>query len=167
MIAGRLISALVVVALGLLVVDAAFADVGSGSAVTVATGSGSGSGSGAPALPSELEAVKLVGEAYHQKDWFMLAGAALALVIYSVRWVLARKWPRWEESHYGVLISALIAGVGALAVSWSTGTDVVSSHTVIGALKLFAFATMAYVVPKKAIAGIKNTGTASSSDVPA
>ena len=164
---GRLLSTLVVVALGLMVVDVAFAD--SGSAVPVASdGSGSGSGSAAaPAaeLPTEVDALKQVATAYHQKDWFMLAGALLALVIYAVRWVLAKKWPRWGESHYAVFLSAALAGVASLAIAWSTNADPASSHTLIGALKILAYATVTYVVPKKLAQGVKNTGTASSSDV--
>lgn len=169
---GRLLSTLVVVALGLTVVELAFADSGSGSgsAVPVASdGSGYGSGSAAPAteLPTEVAVLQQAATAYHQKDWFMLAGALLALVIYAVRWVLAKKWPRWSESHYAVFLSAAMAGIGSLAIAWSSNADPASSHTLVGALKLFAFATVAYVVPKKVSQGLKNTGTASSSDVPA
>ncbi len=169
MFAGRLLSALVVVALGLLVVDAAFADVGSGSSSVpvVTAGSGSGSGAAPATLPAPDAALQTALEAYHKKDWFMLAGALGAVVIAAVKWLLSKKWPQFEEDHWGVMLAAGLSGLGALVASWYTGTDIASSHTLIGAVKLFAFAVAAYVSQKKIITGFKNTGTASSSDVPA
>ncbi len=162
---GRLLSALVVVALGLLVVESAFAD-GSGSAVPVATGSGSGSGASPATMPTDSEAIALGSEAYHKKDWFMFAGAAMALLVSAARWLLTKKWPRWEEAHYGVLLAGIIAGMTALTIAWTQPEGIASSHTLVGAVKLFAFAVAAYVVPKKVSEGLKSTGTASSSDVP-
>jgi hypothetical protein len=164
MLHGRMISTLVVVAL--IVGGVALAD-GSGPGSAVATGSGAAAPAPAPApLPDEMTALQSAASAVQNKDWFMLAGAILAIVIHVARYLLTKKWPRWDESHYGVLLAAALAGVTALAVAWLTpGAEVASSHTLIGALKLFAAATLAYVVPKKVAEGLKNTGTASSLDV--
>lgn len=155
---------------------------GSGSAVVVA-GSGSGSGSDTPVasptppapaptpapqadVPDPGTTVQAIAKAIHTKDWFLLAGALLAGLIHLTRYLLAKKWPRWNESHYGVAISIAMAGVASLAVAWTSGGDVASSHTLLGALKLLVAATTTYVVPKAIAQGLANTNTASSSNTP-
>jgi hypothetical protein len=166
MILGRLLPTLVVVVVffGVAIADSGSGS-GSGSSVPVATGSGSAV---TPAeLPDEITSVQTIAKAVHAKDWFLLAGAALALGIHLARHALKKKWPRWGESHYAVFLAAGMAGLAALAIAWLTpGAEVASSHTLVGALKLLAGATLAYVVPKKLAQGVASTGKASSSDVP-
>lgn len=102
-------------------------------------------------LPSGSDLAKDVAKAIQDKDWFMLAGAILAAIIYAARFGLAKKWPTWEQSHYGVLLAAAISGITALALALIAGTDVASTHTLVGALKLMAAATLAYIVPTKGL----------------
>lgn len=118
------------------------------------------------ALPSESTIAKDVANAIRDKDWFLLAGAVMSALILIARAVLAKKWPRWNESHYGVLLTAGFAAVASLAIAWVSDSPLASSHTLVGALKLMGAAVLAYVAPQKLIQGFKSTGTASSSDVP-
>lgn len=176
MYAGRLLPALFVAAVVIAPVGVVVADSGSDVPVLVDAGVASGSGSAVAALPAAKDPVselpsegtiaKDVAKAIRDKDWFLLAGAVLSALILLTRSLLAKKWPHWDESHYGVFLTAGFAGLAALAVAWVSDTPVASSHTLLGALKLMGAAVLTYVAPKKLLEGFKNTGTASSSDVP-
>jgi hypothetical protein len=87
------------------------------------------------------------------KDWFLVAGAALSLVVMGARWALAKWWPSLKESDIkGVAITAVLAGLGALANAWLADKRVASTETLLGAVKVWAAAVFAYVTAKKVIA---------------
>jgi hypothetical protein len=147
----------------------AFADGDAGTGTTsglLDAGTATSSPSTAPSpastsdLPDETSVIKDIAKAISTKDWFLLAGGILAAVIYAVRYTLAKKWPKWNESHYGVFAAAGIAAITALAVAWTSGGDVASTHTLLGAVKLLAAATIAYVLPKKISQGMSGTPAA-------
>ena len=110
-----------------------------------------------PAAPQELpgteDLAKDLYKAITTKDWFMLAGVGLAGIILGARALLKKKWPTWEKSHYGVVLAAGISGLTAVTLALLASEPVAGSHTLLGALKLFAAATLAYVVPKKLAQG--------------
>ncbi len=83
-------------------------------------------------------------------DWFLVAGAALSLVVIGARWALAKWWPSLKESDIkGVLITAALAGLGALANAWLADKRIASTETLLGAVKVWAAAVFAYVTLKK------------------
>lgn len=86
------------------------------------------------------------------KDWFLVAGAALSLVVIGVRWLLAKKWPKFESEIWGIALVAVLAGCGALGNAWLADERIASSVTALGALKVWASAVFAYVTTKKLIA---------------
>lgn len=95
--------------------------------------------------------LKTVYSGVTSKDWFLVAGAALSLVVIGVRYLLAKKWPSLGESDLkGVLITAALAGFGALANAWLADERVASSVTAMGAVKVWAAAVFAYCTAKKA-----------------
>lgn len=85
------------------------------------------------------------------KDWFLVAGAALSLAAICVRWLLVKKWPKFESSGWGVVIVAVLAGIGALSNAWLADERVASTETLIGALKVWAAAVFAYVTTKRTV----------------
>jgi hypothetical protein len=84
-----------------------------------------------------------------KKDWFLVAGGALALLVLGARLLLAKKWPKWESDRYGVLLVAVIAGAGGLANAWLADERLASTMTLMGAVKVWAAAVFAYVTTKK------------------
>lgn len=88
-------------------------------------------------------------KAIQSKDWFLAVGAALALLIHGVRWLLKKKWEKFEEDRWGWFLAAGLSGAVALATAWLAGKDAASSHTLIGALKILAAAIATYVTTKK------------------
>jgi hypothetical protein len=87
------------------------------------------------------------------KDWFLVAGAALSLVVLGVRWAIAKYWPSFKDSDIkGVAITATLAGIGALATAWLADERAASSVTLLGAVKVWAAAVFAYVTSKKLLA---------------
>lgn len=84
-------------------------------------------------------------------DWFLVAGAALSLVVIGARWLLAKKWPQVEGKLYGVALVAVIAGIGALGNAWIADERIASTTTLLGALKVWAAAVFAYVTTKHAL----------------
>lgn len=106
-----------------------------------------------PESPSDL-----IGEAYRgitAGDWFLVAGAALSLVVLGVRWLLARRWPAIESDLWGIALVAGIAGIAAVAHAWLAGADV-GERTLLGALRVWAAAVFAYVTARKLIAPAKD-----------
>lgn len=87
--------------------------------------------------------------AIQSKDWFIAVGAGLALLIHLARWLLKKKWPSFEKDRWGWMLAAGIAGVVSIATAWLAGKDAATSHTVIGAVKIFAAAIATYVSAKK------------------
>lgn len=85
------------------------------------------------------------------KDWFLVAGAALSLLVMGVRWLLAKKWPKVESEVYGVALVAVLAGLGGLSNAWLADERLASSVTLLGALKVWAAAVFAYVTTRKLI----------------
>ncbi len=158
---GRYLSALVVVTLALATGAVAADDgPGSGSSAPVIVDAGVTDAAPTPdagpppapapqTLPANEDLAKSFYEGVLTKNWFLLAGVVLAYVISASRWLLIRKWPQWEGSHYGVFLAAGISGVTAVSLAWIADEPVASTTTFMGAWKLFAAATFAYVVPKK------------------
>jgi hypothetical protein len=89
------------------------------------------------------------------KDWFLVAGAALSLVVLGVRWLLAKKWPKVEGEYYGIALVAALAGLGALGNAWLADERLASSVTLLGAVKVWAAAVFSYVTTKKLLAAKK------------
>lgn len=85
------------------------------------------------------------------KDWFLVAGAALSLVVMGARHLLAKKWPKADSDIYGVAIVAALAGFGGLANAWLADERVASSLTLLGAVKVWAAAVFAFVTTKKLV----------------
>ena len=86
---------------------------------------------------------------YTDKDWFLVAGAALSLLVMGARWLLAKKWPSMGESDIkGVIVTALLAGMTALASTWLSNRSA-DSETLMGALRVWAGAVLVYVTTKK------------------
>lgn len=85
------------------------------------------------------------------KDWFLVAGAALSLLVMGVRWLLAKKWPKVESEVYGIALVAVLAGLGGLSNAWLADERLASSVTLLGALKVWAAAVFAYVTTRKLI----------------
>lgn len=83
------------------------------------------------------------------KDWFLAAGAVLSLVVLGVRYLLAKKWPKFESELWGVALVAGLAGLGALSNAWLADERVASTTTLLGAVKVWAAAVFAYVTAKK------------------
>jgi hypothetical protein len=134
--------------------DASSSAIGSGSGSST---SGSGSAVTTPAatapatdVPPDTESLlKSAYKAITTKNWFLLAGVALAFVTIGVRWLLKKKWPSFEKDRWGVALVAALAGIGGLSHAWLADAPVVSELTLIGAVKVFAAAVMAYVTSKK------------------
>jgi hypothetical protein len=83
------------------------------------------------------------------KDYFLIAGACLALVTMGARYLLAKKWPSVESDIKGVVLVAVLAGLGALSNAWLADERVASTLTLMGAVKVWAAAVFAYVTSKK------------------
>lgn len=93
--------------------------------------------------------VKEAIRGYTDKDYFLIAGAVLSLMVMGVRWLLAKKWPSMGENDIkGVLITAGLAGVTALAATWLSNRSA-DSETLMGALRVWAGAVLVYVTTKK------------------
>ncbi len=88
------------------------------------------------------------------KDWFLVAGAALCLVVIGARWLLAKKWPKVESELYGVALVAFLAGCGALGNAWLADERLASTMTLLGAVKVWAAAVFTYVTSKKLLASV-------------
>src|SRR5690606_14050282 len=99
---------------------------------------------GAPPLdPSLLE---LAFRGIAEGDWFLVAGPALAVVVYFARPVLGWLKPELATSdRWGVVIAAVLAGLGALAHAWIADEPVADATTLLGALKVFVTAVASYV----------------------
>jgi hypothetical protein len=141
---------------------------GSGSStppISVDAGVAPDAASPAPApqtLPDAESLAQSFFKAITGKDWFMLAGVAIAGLTSLSLWLLAKKWPTWEQSHYKVFMAAGFSGLTALSLAWLADEPAIGSHTLMGAVKLFAAATFAYVVPKKIVQGITSSGPSGS-----
>lgn len=99
----------------------------------------------------------LFAEAYRgiaSGDWWLVAGAGLSLVVMGVRALLARRWPNFDTDIGGVVLTAALAGFGALGHAWlAVGPEkVATATTLIGAVKVWAGAVFAYVTGKKLLA---------------
>lgn len=124
-------------------IDAA-ADTGSGSAVTPAPAPSS-----VTPDSSDAELAQSLWHAIQSKDWFLAVGAAMALVVHLLRWLLKKKWPAFEKDRWGWCLAAGVSGVVAVSAAWLAGKDAATTHTIVGALKIFAAATTTYVSTKK------------------
>lgn len=105
---------------------------------------------GAAAGPSDL--AQDIYRGVTSKDWFLVAGAVLSLVVLGVRWLLAKRWPTVESKLYGVALVAVLAGIGALGNAWIADERLASTTTLLGALKVWAAAVFAYVTAKQVLA---------------
>lgn len=92
---------------------------------------------------------KTLYNAIHSKDWFLAVGAACALLIHLAKWLLKKKWPSFEKDRWGWALAAGISGVVALSAAWLAGETALEARSLIGALKIFAGAVLAYVSTKK------------------
>jgi hypothetical protein len=132
-------------------------DTGSGSAIapavdaTPAPGVGSGSGSdGLRADPADKESLlKAAYKAITEKDWFLLAGVALAAVGMLANWLLSKKWSVFKNDKVRWVTVGVLAGLGGIMNAWLADEPAASSQTLLGALKVFAVAVFAYVSAKK------------------
>lgn len=125
------------------------APAGSGSDVATPPASSPPATAPVTAESSDGTLAQTLWSAIQSKDWFLAVGAALALLIHGVRWLLKKKWPSFEKDRWGWFLAAGLAGVVALSTAWLAGKDAASSHTLIGALKILAAAIATYVTTKK------------------
>lgn len=87
-----------------------------------------------------------------RRDYFLIAGAVLSLVVIGVRWALARYWPSLKQTDVkAIAITAALAGFGALANAWLADERVASTVTLVGAVKVWAAAAFYFVTSKKLI----------------
>ena len=83
------------------------------------------------------------------KDWFLVAGAALSLVVLGANWALDKWWPKANDTDLKrVALTAVLSGIGALATVW-LANESPDAETLKGALKVWAAAVFAYVTSKK------------------
>lgn len=131
---------------------------GSGSALATPTPTPTAT----PAPPTEIDPGSSAKDLYRgitTKNWFLIAGAALSLLIFGARWLLARKWKSWEKDRWGWFLAAAMSGLTAIATAWSADAPIASEQTLIGAVKLFAAAVFAYVTSKKLFAPADSPAT--------
>jgi len=84
----------------------------------------------------------------------MAAGVVLSALTALV-WAWAKKkWPDDTKDHHAIAIGIVLAGITAVAAAWSAGQPIASSETLLGALKIFAGAAMAYAIGKKGIGSL-------------
>lgn len=94
----------------------------------------------------------LISEAYRGVtggDWFLAAGALLSLVVLAVRWLLAKRWPNFATDTGGVVLTAALAGCGALGHAWLADAELATATTLVGAVKVWAAAVFTYVTTRK------------------
>lgn len=83
-------------------------------------------------------------------DWFLVAGAALSLVVMGANWALDKWWPSANDTDIKrIAITALLSGLGALATVW-LADETPDAETALGAVKVWAAAVFAYVTLRKA-----------------
>lgn len=105
----------------------------------------------APAL--DLSLIDLAFRGIAEGNWFLVAGPVLAVVVYFARPVLGWRWPSLETSdRWGVAITAVLAGAGALAHAWIADEPLTEATTLLGALKVFVTAVASYVITKRVFA---------------
>lgn len=124
-------------------------DAGGVPADAAASSPSSGSSSGTAEPPSTESLLKAAYKGITTKNWFLLAGALLALLAYPVHYLLEKKWSVFGNDKVKWVVTGLMAGAGALAHAWLADAPVASDQTLMGALKVFAAAVFAYVSAKK------------------
>lgn len=112
------------------------------------------------ASPDPADLARDVYRGVTTKDYFLVAGALLALVTLGVRWLLAKRWPTVEKKIYGVALVAVLAGLGGLSNAWLADERIASTTTLLGALKVWASAVFAYVTTRKVLEGLRAKGEA-------
>lgn len=133
--------------------DTLDAGIGSGSAIVTAPTASD---------PSTTELAKDVYDGIARHDWFLVAGGALCLLVIGVRYLLAKKWPKFADGGiYGVAVVAALAGLGALGNAWIADERLASTTTLLGALKVWAAAVFAYVTAKQLLGAKAKEPTAS------
>lgn len=83
------------------------------------------------------------------KNWFLVAGSALALLTLGARSLLKKKWAVWQKDRWGVALAAGMAALTTLSIAWAADAPLASSNTWMGALKLLASSVFTYVTTKK------------------
>lgn len=105
----------------------------------------------APALDPSL--IDLAFRGIAEGNWFLVAGPALAVLVHFARPVLGWLKPELATSdRWGVVITAVLAGAGALAHAWIADEPLADATTLLGAVKVFVMAVASYVVSKRLIA---------------
>lgn len=72
-------------------------------------------------------------------NWFLAAGAALALAVRVARPRLEKRWPALAKQEWELAVTAGLAGVAGLAHSWVAGITP-DAETAGGAVKVFVSA---------------------------
>lgn len=130
---------------------------GSGSSSVSDAGAGTVDAAPAPSSPvvtpdsDEATLAKTLYNAIHSKDWFLAVGAACGLLIHLARWLLKKKWPSFEKDRWSWALAAGISGLVALSTAWLAGETALEARSLIGAIKVFAGAVLAYVSAKKLV----------------
>lgn len=84
------------------------------------------------------------------KNWFLVAGAALSLVVLAAHWALDKWAPKWSDADWKrIAITAALSGFGAVATALLASKDVATTVTLMGAVKVWAAAVWAYVTARK------------------
>lgn len=91
--------------------------------------------------------------------WFPVAGAATLLILLGARKLLLPRYPTLGSTWWGVAILAALAGAGALGHAWLAEAPI-DATTLVGALKVFATAIVAYFVGGKLRASKQTAGGA-------
>ncbi len=107
-----------------------------------------------PAIPTPAGTVEemftVIYRAVTKKNWFMVAGAGLALLCWGLIYALGRKWPIFEKRGVRWATVGLMAGILGLSNAWLAQITP-DTQTLMGALRVFVAAVFAYVTAKKVI----------------
>jgi hypothetical protein len=106
-----------------------------------------------PPVPTpSLSTMQELYTAIVSKDWFLAAGVVVSILTWIGWTAVQKKWPNAED-HHAIALMIGLAGLGAVGTALAAGgtSAATSSHTLLGALKVFAAAAGTYALSKKGL----------------
>lgn len=120
-----------------------------------------------PALPEDVNSLDEIANAVYRgvtaKDWFLVAGGALAGLGWLLLTLLEKKWWQFGNDRVRWIAMGLLAGAIGLVNAWLAPDYDVDSRTLLGALKVFAAAIATFITAKKLTAPTNKTHVAVAS----
>ena len=92
-----------------------------------------------PIAPSDADLAEDTYRGITEGNWFLAAGAALALAVRVARPRLELRWPVLAQTKWRVTVMAACAGLAGLAHAWWAGARP-DAETLAGAFKVFVAA---------------------------